>query len=134
MQRDVCGFLWGRLRFGRAGWWLACAVALACAGIIACRGASEPSKSTVDVVRELGTQLSGELRSYRDTGAEASLEDARATCLDVRDEYTKRALYSTYYGQALNSACDAVDSLGVDPKARVETAISLTDVALQILP
>lgn len=130
MQRDSSVSWWRRLRFGRAGWWLTLAVAVACAAIIACQGASEPD---TDLARELGTQLSDELRAYRDAGLEASLQSARATCVEIQAEATSGRLYGTDYGQLLASACDVVNVLGVEPSANVETPISVVDLALEML-
>ena len=106
------------------------AVALACVALMACENAGQPAD---DVARDLGNQLSAELRAYRDTGLEARLETARITCVQIATEATEGRLYGTDYGRALASACDVVGVLGTDPGVHVETAISLVDLALQML-
>jgi len=120
-----------RLRLGRPGWWwLTSALAIAFAAVIACGGAGQPG---ADLARELGGQLSDELRAYRDSGAEASLESARATCVEIQAEATTGRLSGTDYGYGLNSACELVNVVGQDPRASVESAITLVDLALQKL-
>jgi hypothetical protein len=53
--------------------------------------------------------------------------------VEVQAEVTTGRLYGTDYGRALASACDVVKVIGVNPGTRVETAISLVDLALGML-
>jgi hypothetical protein len=99
-------------------------------GAVACGGTTGTSKG---LARDLGSQLSEELQAYREAGLTADLERARATCVDIEAEANSGHLYGTDYGRALSSACDVVDALGTDPQLHVETAISLVDLALQMV-
>lgn len=108
---------------------------VAFAAAAACDGTTETKESPAI---DLATELSGELRAYRDAGLETDLERARGTCAEIRAEDSERRLQGTDQNSFraatnLTSACDVVEMIGVDPAAQVETAIALVDVALGLI-
>ena len=113
-----------------SGLWVASVLLLTSAAVAACE--ASPSNGEL-LARDLGAQLSQDLRTYKDTGAPADLQSARSLCEQVKEEAGEGRLYGTAYGRMLSSACDVVEVLGEDPRARVETAISLVDIALGML-
>jgi hypothetical protein len=130
MNGVLCAFSRRRWRCGSLALCVGAVLVAVSVGAVACGGTTGTDKG---LARDLGSQLSEELRAYQDTGLTEDLERARATCVEIEAEANTGRLYGTEYGRALASACDLVDVLGTDPRYKVDSAISLVDLALQML-
>lgn len=135
MDCDSRGPMQRPWRWASYGRWLSLLLLTALVAAAACGGTAGTKESHA---RDLAIALSEELRAYRDNHLEADLERARITCADVQSEFDEGRLQgsdtsSFRAADDLISACDVVAALGVDEGARVETAISLVDLALELL-
>jgi hypothetical protein len=115
--------------------WLSLLLLTALVAAAACGGTTGTKERSA---RDLAITLSEELRAYRDNRLDADLERARTTCAEIQSEATEGRLQgsdsNSFTASAdLTSACDVVEAIGMDDAARVETAISLVDLARELL-
>lgn len=105
----------------------------AAAAATACGGTSGGGEATPKQARELASTLAEQLRAYRDSGLDADLRSAQATCEDIRSDSTGIQYSVAQYAKVLVSACETLDLLDEDPRLNVQSAISMVELALELI-